>query len=102
MSFTIKIVDNDDGRVVMDESNAKGILGAVAREDGIVGIYSTSCNAMECAGIVYCAKNVVNMAIKKNPKVAMMVALAETQPEGIEKTEIDLSDIRKAQKGEAE
>lgn len=102
MSFTVKIIDNDNGSIIVDESEAKGILGAVGTEKGVQAIYSTACDAMECAGIVYGAKSVANAAIKKNPNVAMIVAFVEANADKFEKIEIDLSEIKKAQNGDTD
>lgn len=35
MSYTVKIMDNDSGNVVVDEANALCIVGAVGREGGV-------------------------------------------------------------------
>ena len=78
MSYKILIVNNDDGNVVVDEKEARAIVGAVSYGDKTQALGLTDCNALDLVCTTHIAKDVIDTLTKKNPDVAMLLALLET------------------------
>lgn len=76
MSYTIKIVNNEDGKVVIDENNALAIIGGIGVEKGehVIGI--TECHTIKIAGTVHAANKAISMIKESSPGVKEILALA--------------------------
>lgn len=99
MSYTVKIIDNDNGAVVIDRNDACAIIGSVVLPEGTEGIYSTSCSADKIAMGVFGAQKAIEIA-KKNPVVNLMVAYAESRKDEIEGVVVDLSPLKRKKNGD--
>ena len=100
MSYTVKIIDNDNGMVVADRADVRGIIGALMIPEGCQGLFSTSCNAQEIAQGVFTVQRVCDIAKKTNPRVGLLAALAENHKDEIPSTVIDLSPLKERKDGD--
>lgn len=77
MSYTIKIVNNEDGEVVIDENNALAIIGGIGAEKGEHLIGFTDCNSFKLAGTIFAAQKTIATLLKQTPEVKMLVQLGD-------------------------
>ena len=75
MSYKIFIVDNDNGNVVVDEKEARAIVGAVCYGDKTHTLGLTDCNSFDLACTIHNAKDVIDKLTKENPNVAILLEL---------------------------
>lgn len=95
MSYTVKIIDNDNGRVVTDESEAVAIIGAIVTKGMSMGVYSTSCGLTDCAMGIYTAQRVCEYAKRDRLEVAVAVEVIQRNEDKIPAVEMDLSNLKK-------
>lgn len=100
MSYTVKIIDNDDGTVVMDKNDVKAIIGAVSDDEGGEGISLSSCDNFTRAGCIFAAQRVCDMTKKKDPEVAIMSALFEAHKDELNVVAMDLSPLKRKKNGD--
>lgn len=78
MSYSIKIVDNDDGDVLIDINDALAIYGAIGlTEGGEKAIGCCNCNSIKLAGTLTAAQKVIEMGLDNNPEVEMLMQMAK-------------------------
>lgn len=100
MSYTVKIIDNDNGTVMMEKNTVKAIIGAVATDEGAEGVSFSSCNNMTRAGCIFTAQQVCDMTKKKTPQIALMLALFEAHKDELESVTVDLSPLKRKKNGD--
>lgn len=74
MSYSIKIIDNDNGNVLVDESESVAIVGSVTNKSGAYSIAYTACNPLEMITTLAAAED----AIKKTRADSPMLKLLES------------------------
>lgn len=60
MSYSVKIIDNDSGNVVVDEANALCIMGAVGREGGVHRLAAACGNEYVICRTINSAEDAIN------------------------------------------
>lgn len=95
MSYSIKIIDNDTGRVVTDCDNAKAIVGSITDGGQSAGVYHTAGTSIDCAMAIYTAQAICDVALKKNPTIRMMLAAVKAHEEELKTVTMDLSELKK-------
>lgn len=100
MSYTVKIIDNENGLTVVDSTDARGVIGVVITPEGVQGVYSTACKAEEIAIGIFGVQQVCDIAKKKNPIIGMMAAFAEMNKDKIPGMVVDMSQFMGNEKGD--
>ena len=100
MSYTVKIIDNDNGAVVIDSTNARAVVGAVATDEGAQGVFSTSCKTEEIAMCMFAAQQAIDIGKKANPMYAALLAFIETKKDELPSTVVDLSHLKRSKNGD--
>ena len=93
MSYKITIIDNDNGNVILDESEAVAIIGAVSNEEDTAEIGFTDCNGVILAQALDAADGVISTIEERSPQIAILRALR-----AIKRNMCDISD----KKGDSE
>lgn len=75
MSYKITIVDNDNGNILLDEENAKAIIGAVTNDEHTACLGYTDCKANDFLNALCGVDDVKDALLKNNPKIGAMYAL---------------------------
>lgn len=81
MSYKILIVNNDDGNVVVDEKEARAIVGAVTYGEQSQALGLTDCTGLDLVCTIHAAEKTIDTITKENPDVAMLLALLGTDVE---------------------
>ena len=74
MSFSIKIVDNDTGKVLCDDKQAKCVLGAIGVGDGTRRIQFVKCNTL---ALYHAVENVQQLLADIEGEYPELVLLAQ-------------------------
>ena len=72
MSYSIKIVDNDDGAVLTEETEVKAIVGSVTTKEGAYSVSYTSCNAIELLTALAAARDAIEKTRDGEPTLKML------------------------------
>lgn len=78
MSYSIKIVDNDSGEVLIDINDALAIYGAIGlTEGGEKAIGCCNCNSIKIAGTLAAAQKAIKIGLDNNPEVKALLQMAK-------------------------
>lgn len=77
MSYKIIIIDNDDNNVVINENNAKAIIGAVAGEKAVSGVGMLECKSDVVLKTLETLKKVEKDVFEKHPRLELALLLKE-------------------------
>lgn len=69
MSYTVKIVDNETGKVIEDRSDVVCIIGAFGRDSGVHQLTATCCSGFVLCQTLNNAEDAIRHAESKNPKI---------------------------------
>lgn len=72
MSYSIKIVDNDNGKVLTEETEVKAIVGSVTTEVGSYSISYTACNPFELITALASATEAVKKTRDDTPIIKVL------------------------------
>lgn len=93
MSFSIKVIDNENGKVIVDEKDAVAIIGVVATEKGCSQIAAVRCNSLVFSQAIDRCRKTLEMLENDNPEVKKKADLLRLirELEGLEKSLGDLT-----------
>ena len=69
MSYSVKIVDNDNSKVIVDCKDALGIIGAIGSDEGAMGVCSTHCNAKTLFSMMKASEEVLSQLREDRPEL---------------------------------
>lgn len=69
MSFTVKIVDNDTGKVMEDRSDIVCFIGAFGRDDGVHQISACRTNGFIMCKTLNAAEDAIESMESQNPQI---------------------------------
>lgn len=75
MSYKITIVDNENGNVLLNEENAKAIIGAVTNDEHTACLGFTACKANDFLNALFGVDAAKDALLKNNPKIEARYAL---------------------------
>lgn len=76
MSYTVKIINNDDGNVIVDREDVSAVIGSIAFEEGSASIGQTDCNSIELAQALATALIAIAQLEKEYPLVRELRKIA--------------------------
>jgi hypothetical protein len=75
MSYKIIIIDNDDNNVVINENNAKAIIGAVSAEKGVHCLGLIDCKTDEFLSTLKGVDKATDELLKDKPQIGLLHSL---------------------------
>ena len=75
MSLTVKIVDNETGRVVLNENNADVLMGVVGRGGDIHSITHIKCKGIELAHAAMFLQKILEGMCTKHPEINPIIRM---------------------------
>lgn len=77
MSYKITIIDNDDGKVLVDESEAIAIIGACSNNEETAQVGFAKCNAIILAQALDAAHEAIEKIESKSPHLTILRKMKE-------------------------
>jgi hypothetical protein len=77
MSYKIIIIDNETNETIVNENNAKAIIGAIAGEKQVSGVGILECEGDEALNALEMLGKVKEGLFEKHPKLALASLLKE-------------------------
>lgn len=74
MSYKVTIINNENGKVLIDEENAVAIVGAIGNEQGTRAIGFTDCDAISLWEAISVAEHIISR-LKTDPRVKLVFEL---------------------------
>lgn len=81
MSFKVQIINNETNEVLVDETEAVAIVGAITNDKGTRSVGYTRCNIMSLCSAIAGASKIIEEFQEENPMLGAMLAFA-AQMEG--------------------
>lgn len=75
MSFKITITNNDNGKVLFNEENARAIIGSVVNEENTATLGYTNCNGNDLLNAILGVDRVRDAILEKNPTAKMLYGM---------------------------
>ena len=77
MSYKVIIIDNKTNETIVNENNAKVIIGAIANENAIQSLGILECKASEALETLKKVDKVKEGILKEHPRLALPYMLSE-------------------------
>lgn len=75
MSFKITITDNDNGKVLFNEENARVIIGSVVNDDKTATLAYTACNGNDLMNAIFGVDRARDAVLEREPKAKLLYGL---------------------------
>lgn len=77
MSFKITVINNDNGKVLINEENAKALIGALVEGDNTGIIALTACNANDILNALHGCDEARNQILEQNHLIKALYDLTQ-------------------------
>lgn len=77
MSFKITVINNDNGEVLINEENARALVGALVEGDNTGVIALTACNANDILNALHGCDEARNQILEQNRMLKLLYELSQ-------------------------
>lgn len=91
MSYTVKIVDNNSGKVIIDDADVECIIGAASRNDGVHLLAMSSGTLFALCDALNTAEKAIGITETNHPELKTMRCLLKLADESCRKAAADES-----------
>lgn len=81
MSYKITIVDNKDGKVLLEEENAKAIIGSVVNDEHVACLAHIACTNNDILNALSGVESAKKALFDANPLLKLIHALSQKDEE---------------------